>query len=31
MKLNKTWKAILQTLSYILSTLLGAAGGAVMM
>ncbi len=29
--MNKTVKTILQILSYIISALLGAAGGAVMM
>jgi hypothetical protein len=29
--MNKTWKTILQVLGYIISALLGAAGGATMM
>ena len=31
MKMNQTWKTILQILGYIVSTLLGAAGGATLM
>ena len=29
--MNKTWRIVLQALSYIISLLLGAAGGATMM
>ena len=29
--MNKKWKTILQVISYIISALLGAAGGATMM
>ena len=29
--MNKTWKMVLQALSYFVSLLLGAAGGAAMM
>lgn len=29
--MNKTWKMVLQALSYFVSLLLGAAGGATMM
>ena len=29
--MNKTWKTILQIASYIISTLLGAYGGATLM
>ena len=29
--MNKTWKTILQVLGYIISALLGAAGGVTMM
>lgn len=29
--MNKTWKTVLQALSYIISLLLGAAGGATML
>ena len=31
MKMNKTWTAFLQALSYFVSILLGAAGGATLM
>ena len=29
--MNKTWKTVLQALGYVISLLLGAAGGATMM
>ena len=29
--MNKTWKTILQVISYIISLILGAAGGATLM
>lgn len=29
--MNKTWKIVLQALGYVISLLLGAAGGATMM
>jgi|P827metagenome_2_1110787.scaffolds.fasta_scaffold02651_13 hypothetical protein len=29
--MNKTWRIVLQALGYIISLLLGAAGGATMM
>jgi hypothetical protein len=29
--MNKTWKTILQVISYIIAAILGAAGEAVMM
>ena len=29
--MNKTWKTILQVISYVISLILGAAGGAMMM
>lgn len=29
--MNKTWKTILQIIGYVISALLGAAGGATMM
>jgi hypothetical protein len=29
--MNKTWRMVLQALSYVISLLLGAAGGATLM